>query len=198
MRAVAAWDTIDLLINNAGKVSEGRLELTSDADVHSMIDLNLVAPILMTKSLLPALLASGAERQSLIVNISSGIALVGTPFYAVYAATKSGLAQFGESLRREVSGTGVHVVTVYPGATETAMMTSQNPGSDLGWERRNLADVVTDMIAALQAGQNEINTASQNRQTMQKLNRTDPMAVDAALVPSLVALELAVRNHRSI
>ena len=198
VQAVASWDTIDLLVNNAGNVRAGRLELASDADVHSMITLNLTAPILLTKALLPALRQSGTGRGSILLNIASGIALVGMPFYSVYAATKSGLARFGESLRRELIGTGVHVATVYPGATETAMMTSQNAGADLGWERRSLGDVITDLIAALEAGEHEINTAPGDRRQMQQLNITDPMAVDAALAPGLEALELAVRDHRSI
>ncbi|TFB83147.1 SDR family NAD(P)-dependent oxidoreductase [Cryobacterium levicorallinum] len=195
---VAPWSTVDLLVNNAGNVRAGRLELISDADVHSMIDLNLTAPILLTKALLPALRLSGEGRGSILLNVSSGIALVGMPFYSIYAATKSGLAQFGESLRRELIGTGVHVATVYPGATDTAMMTSQNAGAELGWGRRSLADVITDLIAALQAGEHEINTAPEGRRAMQELNLTDPLAVDAALAPGLEALELAVRDHRSI
>ncbi|MBG6107821.1 SDR family oxidoreductase [Frigoribacterium sp. CG_9.8] len=198
LQAVASWDTVDLLVNNAGNVRAGRLELASDADVHSMITLNLTAPILLTKAMLPALRQSGTGRGSILLNIASGIALVGMPFYSVYAATKSGLARFGESLRRELIGTGVHVATVYPGATETAMMSSQNAGADLGWERRSLDDVITDLMAALHAGEHEINTAPSDRRAMQQLNITDPMEVDAALAPGLVALELAVRDHRSI
>jgi len=197
-QAVASWSAVDLLVNNAGNVRAGRLELTSDADVHAMIDLNLTAPIMLTKALLPALRRSGKGRGSILLNVASGIALVGMPFYSVYAATKSGLAQFGESLRRESIGTGVHVATVYPGATDTAMMTSQNAGADLGWERRSLDDVIDDLIAALEAGEHEINTAPEGRRAMQQLNITDPLAVDAAIAPGLEALELAVRDHRSI
>ena len=54
------------------------------------------------------------------------------------------------------------------------------------------------VIAALEAGEHEINTAPEGRREMQQLNITDPLAVDAALAPSLEALELAVRDHRSI
>ncbi|KFF59710.1 hypothetical protein JF66_09475 [Cryobacterium sp. MLB-32] len=197
-QTVASWRTVDLLVNNAGNVRAGRLELTTDADVHSMIDLNLTAPILLTKTLLPLLRQSGNARGSILLNIASGIALVGLPFYSVYAATKSGIAQFGEALRRELMGTGVHVATVYPGATDTAMMTSQNAGSDLGWGRRSLDDVITDVMVGLAAGEHEINTAPEGRREMQRLNISDPLAVDAALAPSLEALELAVRDHRSI
>jgi len=51
--------------------------------------------------------------------VTSGIALVAAPFYATYAGVKAGLAKFGESLRRELKGEGVHIMTVYPGATDT-------------------------------------------------------------------------------
>ena len=196
--AIASWSTVDLLINNAGNVRAGRLESIDDADVRSMIDLNLTAPIMLTKALLPALRQSGAERGSILLNVSSGIALVGMPFYSVYAATKSGLSQFGEALRRELIGTGVHVATVYPGATDTAMMTTQNAGDELGWGRRSLEDVISDLMIALDAGEHEINTAPEGRREMQRLNITDPLAVDAAMAPGLEALELAVRDHRSI
>ncbi|MCB5282063.1 SDR family NAD(P)-dependent oxidoreductase [Arthrobacter sp. AL08] len=198
VEAVVAWDAVDLLINNAGNVRAGRLELSSEVDVRSMIDLNLTAPLLLTRALLPQLRASGTARDSIVLNISSGIALVGMPFYAVYAATKAGLARFGESLRRELHGTGVHVATVYPGATDTAMMSTQNAGADQGWERRTVEAVITDLMAGLLAGDHEINTAPESRRSMQRLNVEDPMAVDAALAPGLDALEASVRDHRSI
>ena len=52
----------------------------------------------------------------ILVN-NAGIALVGAPFYATYATAKAGLAHFGEALRRELTGEGIHVLTVYPGGT---------------------------------------------------------------------------------
>jgi len=78
------------------------------------------------------------------------------------------------------------------------MMTSQSAGAELGWERRPLDEVITDLITALGAGEHEINTAPTSRRAMQQLNITNPLAVDASLAPGLEALELAVRDHRSI
>lgn len=85
--------SVDLLVNNAGNVRAGRLE---DNDVRAMIDLNLTAPILLTRAMLPALRAGAVPGGSVVLNIASGIALLGLPFYTTYAATKSGLARFGE------------------------------------------------------------------------------------------------------
>jgi short-subunit dehydrogenase len=189
---------IDLLVNNAGNVRAGRLDAIPERDVHAMINLNLTAPILLTRAMLPSLRAAATERGSVILNVSSGIALVGMPFYTVYAATKSGVAHFGEALRRELHGSGVHVATAYPGATATPMMESSTAGEDLGFGRRHVDEVVADILTALEAGEHEINTALLSRRRMQELNVSDPLAVDAALAPRLEALEEAVRNHRSI
>ena len=90
----------------------------------AMIEVDLVAPILLTRAALPALRARGA---GLVVNIPSEIALFGVPFYAPHAAAKAGLARIGEALRRELKGEGVQVLTVYPGGTDTPMMKSNRP-----------------------------------------------------------------------
>ncbi|MEJ1154802.1 SDR family NAD(P)-dependent oxidoreductase [Microbacterium marmarense] len=193
-QAVDSWDAVNLLVNNAGNVRAGRLENSSENDVRAMLDLDLSAPILLTRALLPQLRASGAADGGVIVNVSSSIALVAMPFYAVYAAAKSGLAAFGESLRRELHGTGVHVATLYPGATDTAMMTTNNAG----WETASVADVVGTLMAALAAGEHEINATPESARGMQQLNATDSLAVDAMIVPGLADMEAAVQDHRSI
>jgi short-subunit dehydrogenase len=196
--ALEVLGSVDLLVNNAGNVRAGRLEDNDVADVRAMIDLNLTAPILLTRAMLPMLRAGAVPGGSVVLNIASGIALVGLPFYTTYAATKSGLARFGEALRRELHGSGVHVATVYPGATATAMMDSSEAGDDLGFGQRPVSDVVADVLTALAKGEHEINTALESRRAMQRLNISDPLAVDAALAPKLADMEAAVRHHRSI
>src|SRR5258708_15439791 len=98
---------LDVLINNAGAVRAGRLEDTTEAEIRTMIEVNLAAPILLTRAALPKLRAS---TDGLVVKLTSGIELVAAPFYATYAGVKGGLAKFGESLRRELKGEGVHVM----------------------------------------------------------------------------------------
>jgi short-subunit dehydrogenase len=125
-QAIGALSGLDILVNNAGGVRAGRLENMPEAELQAMIDVDLVAPILLTRATLPALRASG---DAMVVNVASGIALIGAPFYATYAATKSGLARFGEALRRELKGEGIHVLTAYPGGADTPMMKSNRAGS---------------------------------------------------------------------
>jgi uncharacterized oxidoreductase len=79
---------LDNLVNNAGGVRAGRLEDTTEAEIRIMIEVDLVAPtILLTRAALPNLRAS---TDGLVVNITSGIALVAAPFYATYAGVKGG------------------------------------------------------------------------------------------------------------
>lgn len=189
---------LDLLVNNAGNVRAGHLTDLPEADIRAMIDLNLTAPVLLTRAALPSLRDAAAGRGALVLDVSSGIALTGLPFYIVYAAAKAGIAHFGEALRRELHGSGVHVATAYPGATDTDMMTSSAAGEDLGFGRRPVEEVVQEIVAGLAAGEHEINTAAAGRRQVQELNQQDPLAVDELLAPRLRALEAAVRNHRSI
>jgi uncharacterized protein len=193
-----ALGAVDLLVNNAGNVRAGRLEDCDIEDIRAMVDLNLTAPILLTRAVLPALRAAAVERASIVLTVASGIALVGLPYYTTYAATKTGVAAFGHALRRELHGSGVHVATAYPGATATAMMDTSNAGEDLGFGQRTVDDVVTDIVDALGRDEHEINTSLPTRRAMQELHARDPLAVDAALAPRLEELELAVRDHRSI
>ncbi len=127
---VERFGGLDVLVNNAGSVRAGRLEKVDADEVRSQIEVNLTAPILLTQAAMGALRESG---DAAVVNVSSGFGLVGMPFYAVYAATKAGIAHFGEALRRELFGEGVHVMTIYPGATETPMMETNEAGPELGF-----------------------------------------------------------------
>lgn len=115
------WDHIDLLINNAGVVSADPLQDLTDEDIINQININLTGLILLTKKALPLLLKS---EDAGLMNISSGLGYIAKPFYSVYAATKAGVRHFSEAMRRELIFENIHVMTVYPTATDTDMMTS--------------------------------------------------------------------------
>jgi short-subunit dehydrogenase len=202
-KAVAAMGGLDLLVNNAGNVRAGELESISEDDIKAMVAVDLLAPILLARAALPHLKAvaaaeGNAQGAAAIVGIASGIALVGMPYYTVYAGVKAGLANFNEALRRELYGTGVYVATAYPGATATPMMDTNAAGEDLGFGRRTVDEVADEIIAGLRDGLIDINTALPTRRGMQELNCTDPAAVDEKLAPVLPKLRQAVSGHRAI
>jgi short-subunit dehydrogenase len=184
---------LDILVNNAGGVRAGRLEATSEDEIRQMIDVDLLAPILLTREALPLLRASG---DALIVNVSSSIALVELPFYATYAAAKAGLAHFGVSLRRELAGEGVAVLAVYPTATDTPMMHTSGLAKDGG--RESAADVAAAVLEAIGSDAMEVVRGDKDRLAMVDLNKADPAAVDATLKQQKSLLEDAARDHSAL
>jgi short-subunit dehydrogenase len=195
VRAIEALGGLDVLVNNAGGVRAGRLEHTPEADLLAMIDVDLVAPIMLTRAALPILRASG---DAVVVNISSGIALIGAPFYATYAATKAGLARFGEALRRELKGEGIHVMTVYPGGTDTPMMKSNRAGPELGFSREPASAVADAIVAGIEENAFEVIRGGETRAQMIALNRDNPSAVDERFLGLKSSLEEAVKDHSAL
>ena len=186
---------IDVLVNNAGNVRAGRLESIGEAEVLAQIALNLTAPILLTRAALPALRSSG---NGLVVNVSSGIALIGMPFYTTYAATKAGIAHFGEALRRELHGEGVHVLNVFPGATSTPMMETSKAGAEHGFDYESPEAVAAATVAGIVDGSLSVVRGGESRAQMIELNRNDPAAVDQFLAARKPELEQAVAGHSSL
>lgn len=132
------------------------------------------------------------------MNVSSGFGLIGMPFYATYAATKAGIAHFGEVLRRELYGEGVPVMTIYPGATETPMMESNEGGPELGFEYESAEDVAEALVAGLEAGELEVVRGAEDRSAMMQMIRENPRELDEQVAQMKDDLEKAVANHSSM
>ncbi|WP_010184658.1 SDR family NAD(P)-dependent oxidoreductase [Sphingomonas sp. PAMC 26605] len=186
---------LDILMNNAGAVRAGRLEEIQEDEIRTMIEVDLVAPIMLARAALPMLKAEGG---GMIVNVSSSIALVALPFYATYAAVKAGLASFGESLRRELNGDGVHVLTVYPSGTDTPMMATNTAGADVGFSLESAAAVAAAILDGIEREAIAVVRGGPDRQAMIDLNRDDPRAVDARFLSIKAAFEQGVRPHKAL
>jgi uncharacterized oxidoreductase len=186
---------LDILVNNAGGVRAGRLEVTSQREIEAMLNIDLRAPILLTRAALPSLRAGG---DAMVVNVTSGIALIGAPFYATYAAAKAGLARFGEALRRELKGEGIHVLTVYPGGTDTPMMQTNRAGPELGFGREPASEVADATVEGIETDAFEVIRGGETRAQMIALNRDDPAAIDERMLTMKPALEEAVKDHSAL
>jgi short-subunit dehydrogenase len=112
--AINACGAVDILINNAGCGYFSWLENQSVENITQQINTNLVAPILLTKTLLPIM-----KRPGMIVNIGSCLGAIGYPGYSIYSATKFGLRGFSESLARELCTEELSVIYIAPRATAT-------------------------------------------------------------------------------
>lgn len=107
-----------LLFNNAGVAVGGDFETVSETDFDWLLSINLLGPIRMTRTLLPLLRAA---PEAVIVNISSLFGLIAPAGQTAYCASKYGLRGFSDSLRHELSGTNIRVMTVHPGGVRTAI-----------------------------------------------------------------------------
>lgn len=116
---------IDVLVNNAGRVVVGPTAAIAPDDIRGVVALDLIVPLLLTRAVLPGMLARG---RGTIVNMASTGALAPNPGMSHYCAAKAGLAAASESLRGELRRTGVDVVTIYPGPTDTAMLAAATAG----------------------------------------------------------------------
>lgn len=126
IKAALANAPIDILVNNAGVGYYGWTELMTDAQVGRILSTNLLAPIQLTRELLPTLLAQGEAH---IVNVASIAGLITMRKGAAYQATKFGLVGFSSSLRAEYFRRGLGVSVLCPGFVRTPMLENFEVGS---------------------------------------------------------------------
>lgn len=118
-RVVGQLGGLDVLVNNAGYHPRGAAE-TRDADeLARAVDVNLRAPVALTRLALPHLRARGGGA---IVNVGSLAGRVPLPNAAVYSATKAGLRAFSLALAEELRGSGITVSVVSPGPVDTGFI----------------------------------------------------------------------------
>ncbi len=170
---------LDILINNAGVNRFGLFRNLRQSDLEALLMTNLVAPMLLTRALLPGLIE---RNQGLIVNIGSTFGSVAFPGFAAYSATKFGLRGFTEALRRELDGSQVKVLYVAPRATRTAF----NAGAvdDLNRALKIPTDkpdtVAAAIVRAIQREQADTQLGWRER-LVSRINALMPQRVDKAL-----------------
>lgn len=108
---------IDLLVNNAGIGLLGGAEESSIAQARALFDVNVFGVLRVTNAVLPIM---RRQRQGRIINMSSIMGLIPSPYNALYASTKHALEGYSESLDHELRTFGIRVALVEPGFTRTA------------------------------------------------------------------------------
>lgn len=136
---------VDVLINNAGIGLHGDLVEASAEGVAAQIQVNVLALAELTTALLPAMVRRGAGA---ILNIASTAAFQPVPHMAVYAATKAFVLSFSRALWSENLTTGVRVIAVCPGATDTEFFDTAGDDAAVG-SRRDPDAVVDTALRAL-------------------------------------------------
>ncbi|OBA72691.1 SDR family NAD(P)-dependent oxidoreductase [Gordonia sp. 852002-10350_SCH5691597] len=142
---VAQGLSVDVLVNNAGVGAHGDLVTANSADIVSQIQLNVTTLAELTTLFLPAMTARGSGT---VINIASTAAFQPIPHMAVYGATKAFVLSFTRALWAETKPTGVRVIAVCPGATDTEFFDIVGDAASVG-RRRNPDDVVNTALRAL-------------------------------------------------
>jgi short-subunit dehydrogenase len=144
---------IDLLVNNAGRMTGGLLEQQDFEDVYAMFQVNLVAVAHVTHRVLPGMLGRGAGK---VVNNASISGYASFPGATTYAASKAGVVALTDALRRELRGTGVstlHLVT--PGVDTDMLDATENVyGRHMdtsGWDKVAPEEWAARVVTAIQA-----------------------------------------------
>jgi short-subunit dehydrogenase len=118
-RADEVFGSVDVLVNNAGFHSRGKVESVAAEDIGRMIDVNLKAPMMATRVVLPYLRQS---KRPAVINVASLAGRTPVPGSATYSATKFGLRAFGLALAEELHGTNIKIASVSPGPIATAFI----------------------------------------------------------------------------
>jgi 2-dehydro-3-deoxy-L-rhamnonate dehydrogenase (NAD+) len=141
---------IDLLVNNAGLIRPGPITEISDQDMERHIQVNLIAPMRLTRAAAQVMAPRGSGQ---ILSIVSAAALIALPGSAAYSASKFGLRGFLASVRMELAPRGIHVNAVLPGAVDTPMLRYEatHGGSVLNFLNKSVLTVDQAAQACLRA-----------------------------------------------
>ena len=121
--ALARFERIDVLVNNAGNFFAGFFEELSPEQVRNQIDTLLFGPMNVTRAVLPVM---RKQRSGLLLTISSTAGIAGQMFCTAYAAAKFGIEGWMESLTPEIAPFGIRTMLVEPGFFRTELLSQDS------------------------------------------------------------------------
>ncbi|WP_047246160.1 SDR family NAD(P)-dependent oxidoreductase [Maribacter thermophilus] len=184
------WGGLDILINNAGVVSAGPLEDLPDEEIYDQVAVNYTAVLLLTKYCVPLLKSS---EEAAILNISSGMGLIGMPFYAVYGSTKAAIRQFSDAMRRELAPFNISVTCAFPTATATDMMQKFE-----GMEMDSPEFVAKRAIEGMVNKELHVIFGGEQREKENVLNFENPEKLDAEIAKVYEQKKEASLDHKAM
>ena len=120
---------LDILVNNASTIGPSPMPYLLDyplEDFRNVINTNLIAPFLLIKKLLPAMIENGGS----IINVTSDAGANGYPGWGAYGISKFGIEGMSQTWAAELEGSGIRVNYVDPGNMNTAMHRAAEPDED--------------------------------------------------------------------
>jgi uncharacterized protein len=134
---------VDVLVANAALPASGRVEDFEPEQIDRALDVNLRAPIQLTRALLPGMLERGRGH---VVVVSSLSGKVASPRSGIYSATKFGLRGFAAGLREDLEGTPIGVTVVFPGFVSDAGFFAESGVRLPRWVGTRTPEQVADAI----------------------------------------------------
>ena len=154
--ADAAGD-VDVLVANAALPASGRVDDFQHDEIDRALDVNLRAPIQLTRAVLPGMIERGRGH---VVFVSSLSGKVASPRSAIYSATKFGLRGFAAGLREDVESRGIGVTVVFPGFVSDAGFFAESGVKLPRWVgTRSPARVADAVIRGIEREQAELDVA---------------------------------------
>lgn len=171
------WSALDVLINNAGVVEGGVIERVDDAAMVKTFMTNVIAPMALTRDLMPLL---AAARPSRVVNVGSIFGDIAYPGLTAYSASKFALRGFSSGLRREWKQAGVGVTYAAPRATKTDAVASLADFIDASGSVDAPAEVASRIWRAVARGRDSVYAPGLERLYV-LIQRLFPQIIDRAL-----------------
>jgi short-subunit dehydrogenase len=147
----------DILIANAALPASGTLDSFTVNEIDRALDVNLRAPMMLAKNLMPAMVA---KRSGHLLFVSSLYGKAASPGTSVYSATKYGLRGFAAALRQDLRGAGVGVSVVFPGVIRDAgMFADAKVDLPPGVGTSSPDEVANAVVAAIEKNRGEVDVA---------------------------------------
>jgi short-subunit dehydrogenase len=148
---------VDVLVANAALPASGPIDDFSPEQIDRALDVNLRAPIQLTRALVPGMVERRSGHVVLVSSLAGKVASVGS---SLYSATKFGLRGFAAGLREDLHGTGVGVTVVFPGFVSDAGMLADSGVRLPRWVgTRKPAAVADAVVRGIEQGRAEIDVA---------------------------------------
>lgn len=182
-KTLQKYESVDILINNAGVFGGGLLEAHSINQVQKLFDINVYAPLRLMKAVLPSM---RTKQDGLIINVSSMLGFFSVPLNAVYCASKFALEALVTGSYTELIQTGVENILIEPGSFPTELY--QKPGV-----KADLAEVTISYNGLAEQMSEYANNA-----VYQAIleNKPNPQAVVEKII-ELIAMEKGTRPLRN-
>jgi short-subunit dehydrogenase len=173
---------VDALVANAALPASGSVEDFTHEQIDRAIDVNLRAPIQLTRALLPGMLE---RRRGHLLYVSSLSGKVASIRSCIYSATKFGLRGFASGLREDLHGTDVGVTVVFPSfIADVGMYAETGVTLPRGVSLISAEQVASAVVRGIEEGRDEIDVA--------------PLSLRAGVVVSSLAPKMTARLQRRL